>query len=433
MKELILNSLQPFRNLSNVLVYNQGIGDIISGIMLTHKKYIGEYDKISRKFWKGSAKATARAIYDFLKTNTHYIIEPDNKQTLRSPSAILYMGADPKTGLDCKSYSLFIGGVLDSLKRSGYPINWTYRFASYKAYDKLPHHVFVVLNPGTANEIFVDPVLPGFNYKKQYFHFLDKKPMALIAMAGINGIGRTKRTKQEKKAKRAAAKQKIKAAIKKRGKVLLKFNPATVSSRNAFLLLVKINAFNLGRRLYKLLSNNPGKLRTFWEKIGGNWKNLEKNILQGAKQKAPVESVAGIGVVPAIAAAIAAATPIVLKAVQLLKSAGIDVKDLEKKGAQIVKSIIDKKVDQAADQAAESESEVIESTPLSDDFGQSESEPMESDQDQSEPMESEGGEMSGVPKWVQRSTGFNRSYWRPAQVRKPRMNVQRKPQLGNFA
>lgn len=423
MKEYILNSLAPFRHLSNVLVYNQGIGDIISGILFTHKKYASEYDKISGKFWKGSAKATAKCVYDFLKANTHYVIEPDSKQTLRSPSAILYLGSDKKTGLDCKSYSLFIAGVLDSLKRKGYPINWTYRFASYKAYDKLPHHVFVVLNPGTANEVFVDPVLPAFNYKKQYFHFLDKKPMALIAMAGV---GRTKKTKEQKRNR----KEKIKAAIKKRGKVLLKFNPATVSSRNAFLLLVKINAFNLGRRLFKATKNPTvkNKLKSFWEKIGGSYKNLEKNILQGAKQKAPVESVAGIGVVPAIAAAIAAATPIVLKITQFLKSAGIDVKDLEKKGAQIVKSIIDKKVDQAAE-SDENDAQLIESTPLSDggeNYG--------SQDDQSESQdagESEGGEMSGVPKWIENATGFNKRYWKPGKpiVR----NTSGKPQMGNFA
>jgi hypothetical protein len=424
MKEFVLNSLQPFRHLSNVLVYNQGIGDIISGILLTHKKYFSEYDKISSKFWKGSSRATAKCIYDFLKSNTHYVVEPDNKQTLRSPSAILYMGSDKKTGLDCKSYSLFIGGVLDSLKRAGYPIDWTYRFASYKAYDKLPHHVFVVLNPGTANEIFVDPVLPSFNFKKQYFHYLDKKPMALIAMAGI---GRTKRTKEQKQSR----KNKIKAAIKKTGRIMLKFAPATVASRNAFLLLVKINAFNLGRRLYKLISaGHSQKLKSFWEKVGGNYKSLVKNIAEGAKQKAPVDSVAGIGVVPAIAAAIAAATPIVLKITQLLKSAGIDVKDLEKKGAQIVKGLIDKKVNEAADsdEPLQNEgSEVVESTPLNDQGGGDQEAQSESDQ--------EGGEVSGIPSWIEKSTGFNKAYWGPPErIKKPRMKTgNNKPQIGNFA
>ena len=421
MKEVILSNLLPFKNTTRVLVFNQGIGDIISGILLTHNKYKSEYDKIAGKFWKGSARLTGKTIFDFLKLNTFYVVEPDNKQTLRSPSAILYLGGNPKIGLDCKSYSLFIGGILDALNRAGYSINWTYRFASYKAYDKLPHHVFVVLNPGTANEIYIDPVLPSFNYKKQYFHFLDKKPMALISMAGI---GRTKRTKQQKKERKKVIKEKIKAAIKKRGKVLMKFNPATVSSRNAFLLLVKVNAFNLGRRLYKLLQTNPDKLKTFWVKIGGNYKNLEKNILQGAKQKAPVESVAGIGVVPAIAAAIAAATPIFLKVVALLKSAGIDVKDIEAKGAQIVKSILNKKVDQAADQAAESESELIESTPIE----------MDNQSDDMSAEQSGESEISGFPRWAKNATGFNRKYRVSPSNLKPRMNKQQtKPQIGNFA
>ena len=359
MRTSIYNYLPPFKHNSNVLVYNQGIGDIISGILLTHNKYAKDYDRISEKFWKGNAKLTAKCIYDFLKVNTHYIVEPDAKQTLRSPSAILYLGSDKKTGLDCKSYSLFIAGILDSLKRKGFPINWCYRFASYKAYSKLPHHVFVVLNPGTNNEIFIDPVLQKFDLKKQYYHFIDKQPMALIAMAGTDSLGRTKRTKEERRARKAARKEKIKAKIKKVGRVLVKFNPATASSRNAFLLLVKLNAFNLARRLYKLLTTNPSRLKKFWEKIGGNFNNLQRNILQGAKQKAPAESVNGIGVLPAIAAAIAAATPIVLKVVSLLKSAGIDVSDLEKKAGNIVKSIIEKKVDETAEsqEAAEEASE----------------------------------------------------------------------------
>ena len=67
MRELILSHLSPFQNVSNVLIYNQGVGDIISGILLTHKKYAVEYDKISKKFWKGSALKTAKEIFDFLK------------------------------------------------------------------------------------------------------------------------------------------------------------------------------------------------------------------------------------------------------------------------------------------------------------------------------------------------------------------------------
>lgn len=339
--EAILNILPPFKNSAHVVAYSQNVGDIISGIMATHNQYRRDYDKIAKSFWRGNIVSTCKCIYDFLKANTFYKVEPDEKQTLRSPSAILYMGSDEKIGLDCKSYSLFIAGVLDALVRQGKKIKWTYRFASYKLLDKLPHHVFVVVNPGTSSELYIDPVLPTFNNKKQPQYKIDRKPMALIAMAGI---GRTKRTKAERKAR-------IKNAIRKRGKLLLKFNPATVSSRNSFLLLVKLNAFGLAHRLFQLYRSNPDKLKKFWSKIGGSWGSLEKNILQGIKKgkHKKTDTVSGIGVVPAIAAAVAAATPIVLKITQLLKQAGIKSDDLQSLGKKIVSKIISKKIDDQAE------------------------------------------------------------------------------------
>ncbi len=423
MKEAIYNNLLPFEHKSSILVYNQGIGDIISGILLTHKKYNSEYDKISGKFWKGTAQRTAKCIYDFLKQNTHYVIEPDSKQTLRSPSAILYLGSDKNNGLDCKSYSLFIAGILDSLKRAGYPINWCYRFASYKSYSKLPHHVFVVLNPGTSNEVFVDPVLQKFNLKKKYFHFLDKQPMALIAMAGI---GRTRKTKEQKRAR----KEKIKAKIKKIGRVLVKFNPATASSRNAFLLLVKLNAFNLAKKLYTLAASNPDKLKSFWEKIGGSYKNLQKNILQGSKQKMPIDSVNGIGVLPAIAAAIAAATPIVLKAVALLKSAGIDVKDLEKKGGAIVRNIIEKKIDETVEKEEDQESGGASFNEQPNESEESGGASFDEQPNESE----ESGEMAGLPRWVRNKNSINRKFiQRHTDAMRRGNKLIKNPQIGNFA
>ena len=348
----ILNILPPFLNKSSILVKNQGVGDIITGILHTHKIYAPQYDKISKSFWKGDARRTANAIYNFLKQNTHYKVEPDERQTLRSPSAILYMGADKNTGLDCKSYSLFSAGILDSLNRSGKKINWCYRFASYKIWDKLPHHVFVVINPGTGNEIWLDNVMTQFNEKKQYYYHIDKNiNMALIAMAGV---GRSKVKKEDRK-------KRIKAAIKKRGKVLLKFNPATASARNSFLLLVKVNAFKLATKLQKV----PGaKLEKFWKGIGGNYQSLLKNIATGTRHKASKsDSVNGIGIVPAIAAAIAAATPIVLKVTQLLKTVGIKSDDLQNIGKKIVSKIIEKNIDNQASAEEDQENTFASASP----------------------------------------------------------------------
>lgn len=338
----VLAKLTPYQNNLKVVSYSQSVGDIISGILATHARYRTEYDKICNQFKGQSAIIIAKKIYDFLKANTHYVIESDSRQTLRSPTAILHLGGNPKIGLDCKSYALFIGGILDALNRAGKKINWSYRFASYKMFDKLPHHVFVVINPGSKNEIFVDPVLPTFNNRKPYNFKIDKKPMALIAVAGI---GRHKKTKAEKKEKR----KKILNKIKKVGRILVKFNPATATARNAFLVLLKVNLLQLAVKLERLKQNgNTNQLNSFWEKIGGNVHSLNKNIDDGVRHAKKRKKMEGVGVVMAIPAAIAAATPIILKITQLLKEAGIDTSDLEKAGKKILNRVVAKKVDDMA-------------------------------------------------------------------------------------
>lgn len=308
----------------------QSVGDIMAGIMATHKRYTSDYDKIAPTFDGGSTRQICQRLYNFLLHKTHYKIEPDNKQTLRSPAAILHLGSDPNQGLDCKSYSLFIGGVLDALNRRGHSIKWCYRFASYRFGDRLPHHVFVVVNPGTKNELFVDPVIKPFNYQKPYFYKIDKFPnMALYSISG---------TRREKRAER---KQKAKQAIQKTGKVLIKYNPVTVTGRNAFLLLVKLNAFKLATNLAKANSINPRELRAFWTKLGGNYTVLLNNIKQGTKKSGSVGD-------PATAAAVTSAVPILIKVREFLKKLGLNEKDisnLSKFASTVVKKAIDKKAD----------------------------------------------------------------------------------------
>jgi hypothetical protein len=181
---IILAKLSPFNNYKKIVVDDQTTSDIIYGLLQNHDRYKNEYDKISEIFVGDNVKETARNIYDFLKKNVKYYIEPTKNQTLRSPSAIVAM----QMGADCKSYASFILGVFDSLNRKGiYRVPLAYRFASYKENSKNPQHVFAVLYPNTNREIWVDPVLDKFDLKKQPTFYKDKKlNMALIAMSGVN-------------------------------------------------------------------------------------------------------------------------------------------------------------------------------------------------------------------------------------------------------
>lgn len=181
-KNDLLQKLPAFTNIKKVVKVNQGVTDIINGILQTHELYKKDYDLISNYFLGNNATETGKNIWQFLKKNVKYYIESDNVQTLRSPSAIIALPAD------CKSYSLFSMGVLDSLRRKGkLNVDLAFRFAGYDPYSNHLEHVFTVINPNTNNEIWLDAVLNNFNEHKQPTNFKDKKinNMALVGLSGI--------------------------------------------------------------------------------------------------------------------------------------------------------------------------------------------------------------------------------------------------------
>ena len=192
-RSAVLEKLAPFNNFKKVVSTDQTVTDIIDGIVSTHYQYQDEYDKISQYFVGESELETARNIFNFLKSNVPYYIESNNNQTLRSPSAIVALPGD------CKSYALFANGVLDSLNRKGiFQVPLAFRFAGYKNNTREPQHVFAVMYPGTKREIWIDPVLPRFNEKRQPSFYKDKKiKMALIALSGVGYSASDKRAEME--------------------------------------------------------------------------------------------------------------------------------------------------------------------------------------------------------------------------------------------
>ena len=344
----ILGRLAPYKAQERKIVEDQSTGDIISAITKAHILYAPEYKKIS-SFFKGSnSKQTGKKIFDFLKSNVKYVIEPGDKQTVKSPAAILAQGFG-----DCKHYAGFSGGILQHL---GIP--FAYRFASYRMLDKQPQHVFVVINPG-GNEIWLDPVLTEYNYQKPYTYAKDKK-MALYTISGIGA------TKSEKKAAKKAAGKTLGQKIKKGTKAVLKVAASPV--RNAFLLLVKINFANLAVKLSKAWDKAPSKVQQFWESAGGKIQALKTQWEKG-KTKPRIFGCgcgrncgcrydAQMGVAPAAAAT--AAAPLLVKVGTLLTSIGIDPAELVKVGKDAVNNLaqdLAKKVlePKAAKEAAENE------------------------------------------------------------------------------
>jgi hypothetical protein len=303
-----------------MLVADQSTGDIIQAILDAHEKYKDQYDVISSYFKGYSNEQTARNIFDFLKRNIRYVIESEDQQLVRSPAAILHQAQS-----DCKCYSLFIGGICQSLN-----IPFCFRFASYRYGQKNPQHVFVVINPDTKNEIWCDPVLSYFNYHKPYQYKLDKKPRKM-AVYSISGIGATKKKGFIKK----AAGKYIKT-LKKGVKGVIKVSAAP--ARNAFLELVKLNVAGLGTKTYRAYMKAPDKLKNFWESIGGRIASLVKNAEKGHKNKRIFGTYeAAIGFAPA--ALLVSAAPIVAAFTKFLKSIGIEPKEL----VAVAKEAVNKK------------------------------------------------------------------------------------------
>lgn len=299
---MLLGRINPYNNKKKILVENQSTNDIIESILNNHKKYINEYKNIS-SFFKGSNNyETGKNIYNYLKKNISYKIDSANQQLIKSPAAIL-----ATKEADCKMYSNFAAGILDNLK-----IPFVYRFAGYSAFDNQPAHVFIVINPNTKKEIWLDPVLRQYDYKKPYNFKIDKK-MAVIAVSGIGKAGK--------------GKAKVKNFLKKGAKVIVKV--AATPARNAFLLLVKLNFTGLATKLAAAFGKEPSKLQKLWEgTLGGKMNSLKKAFDTGKNKKRIFGHNNTIGEPTAVATAIAAAAPIIAKVGTFLKSVGINPAEL---------------------------------------------------------------------------------------------------------
>jgi organic hydroperoxide reductase OsmC/OhrA len=370
-KNLLLGRLKTFSGNSKMLVRDQQVPDIISAMLSAHKMYASEYDKISQDFYSGDGVQTAKKLFDFLKKNVRYKIESDRKQRIMSPSAILSLG---KFGADCKTYALFIMGVLDSLKRKGLINNKIYyRFASYRLLDEIPHHVFAVIQDQDGNEFFIDPVLSTFNERKTYYHKIDKKPS--MPLYSVSGIGAKKKAAKAVSAKTAQAAPAAKPKEKK--KIVLKI--ALAPARGSFLLLVGLNFMGLATKLKNAFTNRADETQNWWKNLGGNPNELLRKTEQGAKKKriaaADVEfsSEGQIGVVATgTAAAAATAAPILIKLAEFLSKLGIDVKEVSEVGKRVlakqVKNVVEKKLETDAQVEQASQDEIDRIVNQTDNF-----------------------------------------------------------------
>lgn len=297
----VYKRLAPAKNNNLLAVANQSTNDIINQVLSQHSQNAIEAKKICDLFEAGNLYETSKNIWNFLKYEVPYKVEPSDKQTTKTLSRMLFDAMTGK-GNDCKHYAGFTGAVLEAC---GYK-DWRYRFAGYSKYINVPTHVYCYAKDQDGI-IYIDAVINGFDLEKPFVLNIDKKinnkNMSLYKLSGleddqISGLGdwlNEKKNQAAKALKQAAdyagdkarqaanyAKQEAERIAKQAQEALKTVGLAI--PRNSFLLLVGFNVFDLAKTLK---DQNYGQLGWWATDWGGDRSKLIEAINVG-KNKARI-------------------------------------------------------------------------------------------------------------------------------------------------
>jgi hypothetical protein len=149
--------------------------DIASEVLTTFRESNEQMARLAPYLKAGNIKETCQVIWQLVKFNIAYKVDPPGVQWIRTPSRLW---AD-RVG-DCKSYSVFIASCCYQLG-----IKCCFRFVSFN--DKLrPTHVYVVVK-SRGQEIILDAVMPAFNQQKPYTQKWDYNMTRISRLSGIPG------------------------------------------------------------------------------------------------------------------------------------------------------------------------------------------------------------------------------------------------------
>jgi len=330
----------------------QNTDNIINAIANQHTKNLSEAKKIAKYFKGVDEVETAKNIFNFLKTEIVYEVEPASKQTTKTISRFLSDGQG-----DCKHFSLFTNTLLECC---GYrPL---YRFAGYT--DKKIQHVYSYL-PKTNT--ITDAVLPSFDTEKTPKIKKDID-MSLYALSGtndpINGLNfskvaaniKTAAAKGSDAVKKATAEIPAAAAKIKQGMV----TAGLAAPRAAFLALMELNFTGMATDFKKIIAEKGNDGISWWVDFGGDRTSFTKSVESGANKKAILSGVDeeraaydeiykgysgdGVEVGAVVATTAATAAPILIKAadvIKKLKAAGVNPAKLASQAKQAANTFKD--------------------------------------------------------------------------------------------
>ena len=324
----------------------QNTDNIINAIADQHAKNLPDAKKIAKYFKGVDEVETAKNIFNFLKSEIVYSVEPAERQTTKTIPRFL---ADADKGNDCKHLSLFTNTILQCC---GYkPV---YRFAGYS--DKKIQHVYSYL---PESNTITDAVLPTFDTEKtpKIKKDIDMSLYALSGVDPINGLNfskvaaniKTAAAKGSDAVKKATAEIPAAAAKIKQGMV----TAGLAAPRAAFLALMELNFTGMATDFKKIIAEKGNDGISWWVDFGGDRTAFTKSVESGANKKAILSGVDeeraaydeiykgysgdGVEVGAVVATTAATAAPILIKAadvIKKLKAAGVDPAKLASQAKQ---------------------------------------------------------------------------------------------------
>lgn len=319
----------------------QNTNDIVKAIQIQHVENLQAANKIKHLFCDKDERTTARNIFDFLKHEIEYRVEPATKQTTKSLQRFVNDGYG-----DCKHFALFANTIL---QQCGFKS--MYRFSGYRDTQNVQHVYSYLPNTNTI----LDAVLPSFDTEKPYKIKKDYN-MSLYKLSGVQDeVGKISFDQIKTNLKNAAAKGSnvVKKAASQIPAAANKLADSTKTvglaiPRSAFRGLVALNVHGLATNLKQITDKKgtAGGLQ-WWSDLGGDVDDLQKTINVGAN-KAKIfgieeENAAAreiydgysgegvrVGEPVTIAASLASATPILIKVLDVLKKSGIKTEDIDK-------------------------------------------------------------------------------------------------------
>lgn len=258
---------QPrFEGIDNVYKSKADNKDIRDLLVKLVPKAKAQMVAFSQQFKGKNPQDTCKKIFDYIKSNFTYVAD-GGEQIIKLPSALLR-----KRVGDCKSYSLFTSSILENLK-----IPYKFVYASYSS-NPIPQHVYVV----TENGCIIDVVYGIFNEeKKPTYKYTQDMNVRYMSGIGCDDCQTTIGAAGKGKAKVTAAKQKVQASAKKVGKSVSLVGLA--GGRALLIAIVKKNLDGFASKMQKIDTN---KLKSSWQKAGGNFTTLQSAIKIGASKPA---------------------------------------------------------------------------------------------------------------------------------------------------